>query len=110
MFLAPNRIRRRFFPNWPPCGEAAALGLDVKRFAVTFTVVFAFAYASWIIGSYAYVAAVTPADQQKFGIGWSLGLTNEGAYIFALIAGLIIASSASRVSSAFLRRSRRSNI
>jgi uncharacterized membrane protein YadS len=71
---------------------AAALNLDLKRFAVAFTVVFAFAYASWIIGSYAYVAAVTPADQQKFGIGWSLKLTNEGGYVVALLAGLIIAN------------------
>ena len=29
---------------------------------------------------------------QKFGISWSLKLTNEGAYIFALIAGLVIAN------------------
>jgi uncharacterized membrane protein YadS len=71
---------------------AAALDLDVKRFAVAFTAVFALAYASWIIGSCAYVAAVTPADQQKFGIGWSLKLTNEGGYVVALLAGLIIAN------------------
>jgi len=71
---------------------AAALDLDVKRFAVAFTAVFALAYASWIIGSYAYVAAVTPAEQQKFGIGWSLKLTNEGGYVVALLAGLIIAN------------------
>jgi hypothetical protein len=57
----------------------AALGGDVRKFAVAFTVVFAIAYASWIVGSYAYVAAVTPAEQQKFGIGWSLKLTNEAA-------------------------------
>ena len=69
----------------------------MKRFAVTFTVVFAFAYASWIIGSYAYVAAVTPADQQKFGIGWSLKLTNEGGYVVALLVGLIIANGFPRL-------------
>src|SRR6516225_4874630 len=72
--------------------SAATLNLDLKRFAIGFTVVFAFAYASWIIGSYAYVAAVTPADQQKFGIGWSLKLTNEGGYVVALLMGLIIAN------------------
>jgi uncharacterized membrane protein YadS len=71
---------------------AAALNLDTKRFAIAFTVVFALAYASWIAGSYAYVAAVTPADQQKFGIGWSLKLTNEGGYVVALIVGLVIAN------------------
>jgi uncharacterized membrane protein YadS len=71
---------------------AAALNLDVKRFAITFTAVFALSYASWIIGSYAHVAAVTPADLQKFGIGWSLRLTNEGGYVVALLVGLIIAN------------------
>src|SRR3984885_11361239 len=71
---------------------AAALKTDVKRFALAFTAVFWIAYASWIVGNYANFAAVTPAEQQKFGISWSLKLTNEGAYIFALIAGLFIAN------------------
>src|SRR5580704_19173893 len=53
---------------------AAALNLDVKRFAAGFSGVFALGYASWIIGSNAHVAAVTPADLQKFGIDWSLKL------------------------------------
>src|SRR6516225_2214674 len=72
--------------------SAATLNLDLRRFAIAFTAVFAFAYASWIIGSFAYVAVVTPADQQKFGIGWSLKLTNEGGYVVALLMGLIIAN------------------
>jgi uncharacterized membrane protein YadS len=71
---------------------ATALKLDVRRFAVAFTVVFWIAYASWIVGSNAYVAAVTPADLQKFGIGWSLKLTNEAGYIVALGVGLVIAN------------------
>ena len=70
----------------------AALGADVKKFATAFTLVFAIAYASWILGSYAYVAAVTPAEQQKFGLAWSLKLTNEGGFIVALLAGLVIAN------------------
>ena len=65
----------------------ATLGADVKKFAVAFTAVFAIAYASWIVGSYAHIAAVTPAEQQKFGIDWSLKLTNEGGYIVALLVG-----------------------
>src|SRR5476649_1290491 len=69
-----------------------ALKSDLKRFALAFTAVFWIAYASWIAGSYANFAAVTPADLQKFGVSWSLKLTNEGGYIFALIAGLIIAN------------------
>jgi len=71
---------------------AIALRARVLRFITSFTVVFWIAYASWIIGSYAQVAAVTPADLQKFGIPWSLRLTNEGGYVVALIAGLIIAN------------------
>src|SRR6202012_899313 len=71
---------------------AAALNADVKRFALAFTAVFWIAYASWVIGNFAHFAAVTPAEQQKFGISWSLKLTNEGAYIFALIVGLFIAN------------------
>ena len=71
---------------------AALLGSNVKRFALAFTAVFWIAYASWVIGNFANFAAVTPAEQQKFGVSWSLKLTNEGGYIFALIAGLIIAN------------------
>jgi uncharacterized membrane protein YadS len=71
---------------------AALLGLDVKRFAAGFTVVFALAYASWIAGSYAHVAVVTPADLQRFNITWSLKLTNEGGFIVALLSGLVIAN------------------
>jgi uncharacterized membrane protein YadS len=71
---------------------AVALKANVARFALAFTAVFWIAYASWVIGNFANFAAVTPAEQQKFGISWSLKLTNEGGYIFALIAGLIIAN------------------
>ncbi|HZP76893.1 MAG TPA: putative sulfate exporter family transporter [Pseudolabrys sp.] len=69
---------------------AAALNVNIGRFALAFTVVFWLAYASWIVGSYANFAANTPADMQKFGISWSLRLTNEGGFVVALIAGLIV--------------------
>src|ERR1700720_2549000 len=68
------------------------LGADVRKFALAFTAVFAIAYASWIVGSYAYIAAVTPAEQQKFGLTWSLKLTNEGGFVVALLSGLVIAN------------------
>jgi len=71
---------------------AVALGADVRRFAVAFTAVFWIAYASWIVGNNAHLAAVTPADLARFGIDWSLKLTNEGGYIVALLAGLVIAN------------------
>jgi uncharacterized membrane protein YadS len=70
----------------------AALKGDVKRFALAFTAVFFVGYGSWIVGNYAKLAAATPADFQKFGITWSLRLTNEGGYIVALVAGLVIAN------------------
>ena len=69
---------------------AAALRIDVKRFALAFTVVFALSYLCWIVGSQANLAVTTPADLKKFGIDWSLRLTNEGGFIVALIAGLAI--------------------
>ncbi len=73
-------------------GAALALRSDLKKFALAFTAVFWLAYASWLIGNYANFAAVTPAELNKFGITWSLKLTNEGGYIFALLGGLIIAN------------------
>ncbi|HEY2818287.1 MAG TPA: putative sulfate exporter family transporter [Casimicrobiaceae bacterium] len=69
---------------------AAALRANVARFALSFTVVFALSYLCWIIGSQANLAVTTPADLKKFGIDWSLRLTNEGGFIVALIAGLAI--------------------
>src|SRR5271170_6800972 len=63
---------------------AYALGEDVRRFAI--------AYASWFIGSWARLAVVTPADQAKYGLSWSLRLTSEGGFIVALLAGLAIAN------------------
>lgn len=71
---------------------AVPLGLSPKRFALAFTAVFWIAYASWVLGSYAYVAVVTPADQQKFGIGWSLKLTNEAGFLVALLSGIVISN------------------
>ena len=69
---------------------AVALKVDIKRFLVGFSAVFLISYLCWIIGSYANFAVTTPADMQKFGITWSLKLTNEGGFIVALIAGLIV--------------------
>lgn len=73
------------------------LGGDVKKFAVAFTAVFVLAYGSWIAGSYAHIAAVTPAEYQKFSINWSLRLTNEGGFIVALLVGIVIANFFPRV-------------
>ena len=69
---------------------ATLLRADLKRFVLSFTAVFWLSYLCWIIGSYANLAVTTPADMQKFGISWSLKLTNEGGFIVALLLGLII--------------------
>ena len=71
---------------------ALALGEDVRRFALAFTAVFSIAYACWFLGGWARLAAVTPAEQAKFGLSWSLKLTSEGGFIVALLAGLAIAN------------------
>jgi len=72
---------------------AVALKADLKRFALGFTAVFWIGYLSWIAGSYANFAVTTPADMQRFGISWSLKLTNEGGFILALAAGLVVGIS-----------------
>jgi uncharacterized membrane protein YadS len=82
---------------------AVALGLKPARFAKGFTIVFVIAYASWIAGSCAYIAA-TPDKRAAFHIGWSLNLTNEAGYVVALLAGLLLGnlfpSSAARLQEA----------
>jgi hypothetical protein len=66
---------------------AAALRVNVVRFAAGFTVVFWIAYACWLIGHYAYIAALDPAKEK---IPWSLRLSGEAGFIIALVAGLIL--------------------
>ena len=71
---------------------AALLKANVVRFVMAFSVLFWLAYACWFTGSYAMIAAVTPADQAKFGIPWSLKLTNEAGFLVALVTGMGIAN------------------
>ena len=71
---------------------AALLGKNVLRFIVGFTLVFWLSYLSWVLGNYAYIAVTTPAEMQRFGLGWSLRLTGEFGYVLALIVGLAIAN------------------
>jgi uncharacterized membrane protein YadS len=78
---------------------AKALGADLRRFALAFTVVFWLSYICWIIGNYAAIAATAPADMEKFGISWSLKLTGESGYLIALLLGLTIANLFPRLAS-----------
>ena len=68
---------------------AKGLGVDIKKFAKGFTVVFGLSYLCWFFGSWAYIAA-TPNTRAGFKIGWSLNLTNESGFIIALLCGLVI--------------------
>ncbi len=65
------------------------IGLNLRRFAAAFTVVFGISYLCYLIGHNAYIAA-TPDKRESFGISQSLGLTGEAGFIVALAAGLII--------------------
>ena len=66
---------------------AIAMGVNVVRFMLGFTVVFWIGYACWLCGHFAYIAAT---DAAKAGVGWSLRLTGEAGFIVALIVGLIV--------------------
>ncbi|MCS7279817.1 MAG: putative sulfate exporter family transporter [Thermodesulfobacteriaceae bacterium] len=66
---------------------AYLLGAKVGKFIIGFFFIFWLSYLCWLIGHYAYFAATDPA---KYNIPWSLKLTGEGGYIFALALGLII--------------------
>ncbi|MFN4132235.1 MAG: putative sulfate exporter family transporter, partial [Caldimicrobium sp.] len=66
---------------------AYLLGANVVRFIIGFFFIFWLSYICWLIGHYAYFAATDP---KKYDIPWSLKLTGEGGFIFALALGLII--------------------
>lgn len=66
---------------------AYLLGAKVSKFIIGFFFIFWLSYLCWLIGHYAYFAATDPV---KYNIPWSLKLTGEGGYIFALALGLII--------------------
>ena len=68
---------------------AAALGVNVRRFAAAFSAVFAASYACWILGSLAPIA-VTADKRAAFHLSWSLQLTAEAGYVVALLAGLAV--------------------
>src|SRR5262249_54214898 len=67
---------------------AVALRLDLKKFLLSFTVIFAISFVCWFLGHYVPIAA-TP-DKRPPGVTWSLSLTGEAGYIIALLAGLAI--------------------
>jgi uncharacterized membrane protein YadS len=76
---------------------AMLIGTDVKKFAVGFTAIFFVSYLCWFAGHYAYIAA-TKDKLGAFKIPWSLSLTGESGFIFALIAGLVVGNFFPKVS------------
>jgi len=79
---------------------AVALHVNRWRFITGFTLVFAGSYASWIIGSWAYIAATTDR-RQALGVGWSMNLTSEAGFLVALVAGRLVGNLAPSLVSAF---------
>ena len=69
---------------------ARALGFNLSKFMIGFTIIFWIAYGCWLLGSFAPIAVNTPADMKKFGINFSLRLTGESGFIIALLVGLAI--------------------
>ena len=67
---------------------AVAMGRNLLKFVIGFTVIFWIVFACSVLGHYAYIAA-TPDKQAAFKIPWSLSLGEMG-YVFAMIIGLII--------------------
>jgi uncharacterized membrane protein YadS len=66
---------------------AVALRANVGKFAIGFTIVFWISYGCWLLGHYAYIAALEP---EKMKIAWSLRLSPEAGFIIALLSGLIV--------------------
>jgi uncharacterized membrane protein YadS len=77
----------------------------VKKFALGFTVIFFISYLCWFAGHYAYIAA-TKDKLGAFKIPWSLSLTGESGFIFALIAGLVVGNFFPKFSSKLKEASR----
>lgn len=66
---------------------AVALRANIGKFIISFSVVFWIAYFCFLLGHYAYIAALQP---EKAGVPWSLRLSGEAGLIIALLAGLFI--------------------
>jgi uncharacterized membrane protein YadS len=82
-------------------GSAAALGLEVRRFARGFVVILLLTWVCYVLGNYAYVAA-TKDKLAVMKIGWSMNLTGEAGYLIALLLGLGIGNASPKLV-AFLR-------
>ena len=76
-------------------------GLDVKRFAVRFSVIFLLTWACWVVGNEMHLAAVDANvdgrnEYREHGLGWGLQLGEGAPYLLALLTGLAIGNFSKR--------------
>ncbi len=67
---------------------AVFLRVGPAQFAGRFTALFGLAFACWVAGHNAHLAA--NPNKLPPGVSWSLGLTGEAGYLLALVGGLLI--------------------
>lgn len=73
--------------------------LDLKRFVLGFTAIYAITWACWIVGNEMHLAAVDAAvggtnAYRDHRLGWGLQLGSGAPYLLALLAGLAIGNFA----------------
>lgn len=78
---------------------ATCLQLDVRRFVLSFTVLFVLTWAAWVAGNELHLTMVDAAVDGRnryrdAGLSWGLQLGEGAPYLLALIAGLAIGNFA----------------
>jgi uncharacterized membrane protein YadS len=91
---------------------ARFLGLDVRRFLLGFTVLFAVTWAAWIAGNELHLTMVdaTVDGRNRYAdaaLSWGLQLGEGAPYLLALIAGLAIGNFAKGFAAARLHEAAR---
>ncbi len=91
---------------------AKYLGLDVRRFALGFTVLFVVTWAAWIAGNELHLTMVDAAVSgrnryREAALSWGLQLGEGAPYLLALIAGLALGNFAKRFAAARLAEAAR---
>ncbi len=71
---------------------------DKKKFLIAWSIIFFLTYLIWIIGNHAFFAA-NQINKAKYGLDTVLSLGGGGAYILALIIGLLIGNFFKRTAS-----------
>ena len=87
------------------CVGAKAMKMDVKKYFLSFTVVFWLTAILFILSRNAYIQA-TSIERAEFGIDWSLSI-GGAHYIVALMAGLIIGNLFPQKFREFMRQAAR---